>query len=248
MKITVITVAYNSDNTIKDTIESVLAQTYRDIEYIIIDGDSKDNTMDIVRSYADKIAKIVSEPDLGIYDAMNKGIDIATGDVIGFLNSDDFFTSSDILETVARTFNENNIDALYGDVHFVRPVDLNKSIRYYSSALFNPNFFRFGFMPAHPSFYVKKKCYDIYGVYSLDYKIASDFDLLIRFLKKNHLKCKYVKKDFVTMRVGGISTKNVKSRVILNKENILACKRNGIYTNVIFVSFKYLIKFFEFKL
>lgn len=247
MKISIITATYNSALTIKDTIDSVLAQNYPDIEHIIVDGVSKDNTLDIVKSYGDKIAKIISEPDKGIYDAMNKGIQAATGDIVGILNSDDFFTSEDVIATVAKTFEKNNIDALYGDVHFVNPDNLKKSVRYYSSAIFRPALFRYGFMPAHPSFYMKKECYEKFGLYSLDYKIASDYDLLIRYLYKEKINYKYVKKDFVTMRTGGVSTENFQSRVTLNKEIVRACKKYGIYTNIFLLSLKYFYKIFELR-
>ena len=222
-------------------------QTYNNIEHIIIDGASKDNTLEIIKNVPSRIVKIVSEPDKGIYDAMNKGIKLATGDVIGILNSDDFFTSDNVIQSVVDTFHNNNIDALYGDVHFVDPDDLNKCVRYYSSAVFKPTLFRFGFMPAHPSFYMKRECYEKFGLFALDYKIASDYDLLIRYLYKEKIKYKYLKKDFVTMRTGGISTENFYSRVTLNKEIVKACRKYGIYTNMFMLSLKYLYKIFELR-
>lgn len=247
MKVSIITATYNSSAHIADCVKSVNDQTYHDIEHIIIDGASKDNTLDIVNGISNRVGKIMSEPDKGIYDAMNKGINAATGDVIGILNSDDFFTSDDVIQTVADSFKYNDIDALYGDVHFVSPDNLYKSVRYYSSSVFNPSLFRFGFMPAHPSFYMKKECYDKYGLYALDYKIASDYDLLIRYLYKEKIKYKYIKKDFVTMRTGGVSTENFNSRVTLNKEIVRACRKYGIYTNLLMLSLKYLYKIFELK-
>ncbi len=246
-KVSIITAAYNSAQTIGDTIESVLKQTYQNIEHIIVDGASTDNTVEIVKNYGNKIAKIISEPDRGIYDAMNKGIQAATGDIIGILNSDDFFTSNDIVAEIVKTFEENNIDALYGDVHFVNPNDLKKCVRYYSSSIFRPTLFRYGFMPAHPSFYMTKSCYEKYGLYSTNYKIAADFDLLIRYLYKYRVSYKYVKKDFVTMRTGGASSQNINSRIVLNKEIITACKKYGIYTNMFLLSLKYIYKIFEFR-
>lgn len=247
MKITIITATYNSSAHIADCMKSVNDQTYHDIEHIIVDGASKDNTLDIVNGIPNRVGRIISEPDKGIYDAMNKGIQAATGDVIGILNSDDFFTSDDVIQTVVDSFKNNDIDALYGDVHFVSPDNLSKSVRYYSSSVFKPSLFRFGFMPAHPSFYMKKECYDKYGLYALDYKIASDYDLLIRYLYKEKIKYKYIKKDFVTMRTGGVSTENFNSRVTLNKEIVRACRKYGIYTNMFMLSLKYLYKIFELK-
>lgn len=247
MKVSIITTTFNSAKTVQNTIESVINQDYPNIEHIVVDGASKDNTIDIVNSYGSNISHLISEPDKGIYDAMNKGIKIATGDIIGILNSDDFFTSNDIISTIVDTFTQNDIDALYGDIHFVHPEDLNKPVRYYSSEIFRPSLFRFGFMPAHPSFYVKKKCYDQFGLYALDYKIASDYELLIRFLFKYKVKYQYIKKDFVTMRTGGISTENFKSRILLNKEIVKACNEYGIKTNLFLLSLKYFYKIFELR-
>ena len=223
MKVSIITATYNSAETVRDTIESVLLQNYKDIEYIIIDGGSKDNTLDIVYEYKNKITKVISEPDKGIYDAMNKGIRLATGDVVGILNSDDFYTSSDVITRIVSEFkNSKGIDAVYGDIHFVSSDDLSTCVRYYSSKIFHPNLMRFGFMPAHPSFYVKRECYLKYGAYSLDYKISADFDLLVRFICKHNISLKYISMDFVTMRQGGASTAGIKSKITLNKENIRA--------------------------
>lgn len=250
MTISIITITYNSDQTITDTLESVLKQTYPDIEYIIIDGGSKDKTLDIITQYKplfNNRLHWISEKDQGIYDAMNKGIRMATGDVVGILNSDDFFTSNDVLARIAEEFDKNETDAVYGDIHFVNPGNLQKCVRYYSSSIFRPALFRFGFMPAHPSFYVKRECYEKHGLYALNYKIAADYDLLIRFLYVNRIKYKYLKMDFVTMRTGGVSTTGVKSRLILNREIVKACRKYGIYTNLFFLTFKYFYKIFELR-
>lgn len=251
MKISIITATFNSGATIEDTIKSVLRQTYKDIEYWIIDGCSEDNTLDIVRYYKPKFngrMHVISEPDKGIYDAMNKGIGMATGDVIGILNSDDYYTADDALSTIANYFSRNDADAIYGDIHFVNDDNPEKCVRYYSSALFRPWLLRFGFMPAHPSFYVRSDVYRKYGTFSLDYKIASDYDIMVRLLHKHRIKAQYIKKDFVTMRTGGISTKNVRNRLLISREDVKACRRNGLYTNIFFISIKYLYKIFEFKI
>ncbi len=247
MKVSIITTTYNSAQTLKDTLESVNDQDYDNIEHIIVDGASTDNTLELVEKYGKRVKTIISEPDKGIYDAMNKGINAATGDIVGILNSDDFFTSNDVISTITETFRNNNIDALYADLHFVNPNNLDKCVRYYSSGIFRPSLFRFGFMPAHPTFYMKKSCYEKYGLYALDYKIASDYDLLIRYLYKERIKYKYIKKDFVTMRTGGVSTESFKSRVTLNKEIVKACKKYGIYTNLFLLSLKYAYKIFELR-
>ena len=188
MKVSIITCTYNSGKTVADTIRSVNAQTYPNIEHIIVDGLSKDNTLEVVKQYAGEKQIIKCEKDNGIYDAFNKGIRMATGDIIGVLNSDDFFTSDNIIEQVVNTFNKENIDAVYGDIHFVNPDNLNKCVRYYSSKNFRPCMMRMGFMFAHPSFYVKREYYENLGLYKTDYKIAADFELLLRFVVKNKIK------------------------------------------------------------
>lgn len=245
MKISIITVCYNSASTIKDTIDSVLQQTYREIEYIIVDGASTDSTLNIVRSYGDLISKIISEPDSGIYNAMNKGIKHATGDVVGIVNSDDFLNNSNIIQRVADEFISNDLDALYGDIQYVRPEKLNEVVRYYSSKSFSPNKFKYGFMPAHPSFYVKRHLFEKYGFYKENYIIAADFELLLRFMYGNNIRIKYIQMPFVTMRTGGISNKSLKSNYILNSEILRACRENNIKTNLVFIYSKYILKFFE---
>ena len=250
MKISLITATYNSAQTLKDTFESVLAQTYTDIDYCVIDGGSTDGTIEIIKDYCGRFGgrmRYLSEKDKGIYDAMNKGIKMAVGDVVGILNSDDYFTSNDILQTVAATFNDDSgLDALYGDIHFINDSNPDKTVRYYSSAMFRPFWLRFGFMPAHPSFYVKRSVYMQNGGYSLDYKIAADYDMMVRLFYKCRIKSKYLKQDFVTMRTGGMSTKNVRNRLLITKEDVKACRAYGMYTNQFMISLKYLYKIFEF--
>lgn len=251
MKISLVTATYNSASTVRDTFESVLSQSYQDVEYIVIDGNSKDDTLKIIKEYEslfDGRLHWVSEPDKGIYDAMNKGIAMATGDVVGILNSDDFFTSADVLQKVASAFEESgdSLDAVYGDIHFVNPGNLKKCVRYYSSAKFRPSLIRFGYMPAHPSFYVRKSVYDKAGLYSLDYKIAADFDMIARLFCKYKINARYLNIDFVTMRTGGASTMSIANRLLITKEDAKACRSNGIYSNFIMCSVKYLTKVFEF--
>lgn len=249
--ISIITATFNSAKTLKDTIQSVLRQTNKDFEYLIIDGGSTDETIDIVKSYESEFSgrlKWVSEKDQGIYDAMNKGIKMASGDVVGILNSDDYFTSDDILQTVADAFKCQEIDAIYGDIHFIRDGNPQKCIRYYSSRMFRPFWLRFGFMPAHPSFYCKREIFDKAGLYSLDYKIGADYEMMVRLFKRLKIKTLYVNKDFVTMRTGGASNTNVRSRLTLIEEDVKACRENGIYTNRFFIMLKFLYKIFEFRL
>ena len=248
--ISIITATYNSAETINDTIKSVLCQTNKDFEYIIVDGGSTDETIDIVKSYESEFfgrLKWVSEKDKGIYDAMNKGIKMASGDIIGILNSDDYYTSDDILQTIADAFKCQNVDAIYGDIHFIKDGVPDKCVRYYSSRLFSPFWLRFGFMPAHPSFYCKREVFDKSGLYRLDYKIGSDYEMMVRLFRKHKLSSRYVPKDFVTMRTGGASNSNLNSRLTLIKEDVRACRDNGIYTNELFICLKFLYKIFEFR-
>ena len=193
--ISIITATYNSAETINDTIKSVLCQTNKDFEYIIVDGGSTDETIDIVKSYESEFSgrlKWVSEKDKGIYDAMNKGIKMASGDIIGILNSDDYYTSDDILQTIADAFKCQNVDAIYGDIHFIKDGVPDKCVRYYSSRLFSPFWLRFGFMPAHPSFYCKREVFDKSGLYRLDYKIGSDYEMMVRLFRKHKISSRYV--------------------------------------------------------
>ena len=249
--ISIITATFNSAKTLKDTIQSVLRQTNKDFEYLIIDGGSTDETIDIVKSYESEFSgrlKWVSEKDQGIYDAMNKGIKMASGDVVGILNSDDYFTSDDILQTVDNAFKSHEIDAIYGDIHFIRDGNPQKCVRYYSSRMFRPFWLRFGFMPAHPSFYCKREVFERAGLYSLDYKIGADYEMMVRLFKRHKIKSLYVNKDFVTMRTGGASNTNVRSRLTLIEEDVKACRENGIYTNRFFIMLKFLYKIFEFRI
>lgn len=246
MKISLITITYNSAKTLTDTIQSVLNQTYTNIEYIIVDGASKDNTVSIIKKHEPLFEgriKWISEPDKGLYDAMSKGIRMATGDVVGILNSDDFFTSNDVLQKVAEGFeHESQLDAVYGDVHFVHPNNLNKCVRYYSSKIFKRKLMKLGFMPAHPSFYIRKECFDKYGLYKTDYKVAADFEFLLRVIYKAKIKTKYLPIDMVTMRTGGASTSGIESHKRIMKEHLRAFRENGIYTNELLLSLRYAYK------
>ena len=252
MKISIITVTFNSEKTLQDTLDSVLRQDYRNIEHIIIDGGSTDSTVDLIRAYASKTTshsvKWVSEKDRGIYDAMNKGIAMATGEVIGILNSDDYFTSNDVVSKLIKPFSDEEIDAVYGDIHFIHDKEREKITRYYSSKRFSPFWIRFGFMPAHPSLYVRKEIYDKVGLYKLDYKIGADFEMVVRMFHVHKIKAHYINMDFVTMRNGGASTSGVQSHKLLLQEDARACRENGLYSNQFLISLKYLYKVFEFRI
>ncbi|MEM9678884.1 MAG: glycosyltransferase family 2 protein [Bacteroidota bacterium] len=244
MKISIITVSYNSARFIEDAILSVHSQDHDDIEYIVVDGNSSDGTVDLIKKHADKISHWISEPDKGMYDAMNKGIKHATGDIVGILNSDDLYNSRDVISKVAATFTDT-VDAVFGDVFFVSPKNMDQPVRHFSAESWSPKKFVWGFMPPHPSFFVRRQHYHTYGFYKIDYQIASDYELLIRFLAVHKLKYKYLPFKMVKMRTGGASTKNLKSNYILNKEIIRGCRENGLKTNTTMVYSKYFKKIFE---
>ncbi len=249
MKISVVTVTFNSAKTVRDTIESVLKQEYKDYDYLVIDGGSKDNTVDIIREYEPKFEgrlRWISEKDNGMYDGINKGIRMATGDVVGIINSDDFYYRTDIFQIINDSFvNNPRVEAIYGDIRFVNPDNLEKTVRYYSSKNFRPWRFRFGFMPAHPTFFTYKKNFEKYGYYQYEYHIAADYELLIRHLYTNKVPAKYIPVDFMKMRTGGRSTDGIQANIRLNKEIVRGCKENGIWTNMPLLCLKYFVKVFE---
>ena len=242
MKISIITATFNSGQTVRDTIESVLRQTYTDFEYIIKDGGSKDDTLEIVKEYAPQFGdrlKVVSEPDKGIYDAMNIGLSMATGDVVGFLNSDDFYSDYMRLEEIAKAFKMNpKIDAITANTRDVTP-DLSKTVRYTRSAYYRRWMTHLGYVPSHPSFYVKRACYEKWGVFNTAYKIAADTELMARFFYLHQLVYKYVNMEIVTMRVGGTS---MQSRRTNTEEIYRALKNLGIYTNKLLLLLRYVLK------
>lgn len=247
MKISIITIVYNNVNSLQNTFDSIAEQTYNNIEYIVVDGGSKDGTVDLIQKNEHLITKWVSEPDKGLFDALNKGIKMCTGDVIGVLHSDDIYYDKNTISNIAHAFEESqHIDAVFSDIVFISKENPNKIIRRYSSKKWNPNKFVWGYMPAHTAFFVKKKCYDTLGLYKTDYKISADYELLIRFLKINNVKYKYLPTICTKMRVGGLSTQGFKSLTVLNKEIIRACKENGLYTNNFMLYSKYFTKIFEF--
>jgi glycosyltransferase involved in cell wall biosynthesis len=238
LKISIITVCYNSSKFIRSAIESVLCQTYSDIEYIIIDGGSSDGTLDIISEYKNSIAHVVSETDRGIYDAMNKGIVAATGDIVGILNSDDFYINRFVIEKIVKEFEDKKVDSVFADLVYVEPKNLNKTVRYYDGGNFNPSKFSYGWMPPHPTFFVKRKAYEKYGVFRTDLKIAADFDILIRFLYIHKISYSYIKEVLVKMRTGGAST-SFNSIWINNIETLRVCRDNGIKTNIFKILSKY---------
>lgn len=244
MKISIITVTYNSELYLEQTILSVINQTYKNYEFIIIDGGSTDNTISIIEKYKQYVTFWISENDKGIYDAMNKGITFASGDIIGFLNSDDIYYDNNILEIISSSFNDN-IESIFGDIVYVNNKDTNVLNRHYSSKNFKLKHFSYGHMPPHPSFYALKKVYDKIGFFKDDYKIAADFDYLVRVLLINKIKFKYMNIIFVRMRSGGISS-TYKNKIKLNSEIYRSCRENKIETNYLKIYSKYFYKVFSF--
>lgn len=232
MKVSIITVSFNSAKTIADTIESVLSQDFPDIEYIIVDGNSSDDTVKIIRQYEHRISKWISEQDEGMYDAMNKGIAMATGDVIGILNSDDIYMNNHVISELMALMQEKNAQVVFADLILVDQNDNSKVLRYYDSGQFHPDKFRFGWMPAHPTVFVRRELYQAVGPFSTTYQIAADYEMLIRMLAIQRASYAYLPKPVVRMRSGGASTAGISRNWILNTEIVRACKENGIYCNM----------------
>ena len=225
MKITIITISFNSEFTIKKTIQSVLSQN-NNCEYIIIDGNSSDKTLTIINRYGSYIAYYVSENDNGIYDAMNKGISLASGDVIGFLNSDDYYVGNNVLDTVEHIFKMNDCDSCYGDLVYI---DQNyRPVRYWKSGRYNHSKFYWGWMPPHPTFFVKKKIFDRYGVFDTEFGTAADYELMLRFLLKYRISCAYIPHVLVCMRTGGASNASISGRLLANRYDRNAWKKNAL--------------------
>ena len=240
MRVSLITVSYNSAKTIADTLKSVQSQTYKDIEYIVVDGNSSDGTIEIVKQFLDSskdamedsakgvVKKFLCERDKGIYDAMNKGLALATGDIIGVLNSDDFYCSNDVIEQVVGAFQENETDCLYGDLNYVDPIDTSKIVRKWRSGAYLRENFLKGWMPPHPTFFVRKTCYDKFGTFDTQFKSAADYELMLRFLFKESCSAQHLPKVMIHMRAGGVSNVSLKNRIRANREDRLAWKINGL--------------------
>ena len=228
MKISIITIALNAAETIEETVQSVLSQTYDDIEYIVIDGNSRDETMDILDRYRDRIDLIISEPDDGIYDAMNKGIKYSTGDVIGILNAEDTFTSRKVVEHAAKRLKEWNCDTLYGDLVYVKRENESKIVRKWISGKFQREAFLRGWMPPHPTFFVKREVYLKYGDFNTRLKISADYEFMLRVLFKENVSTVYLPETLVKMKAGGQSNISVKNRLRANLEDRLSWELNGL--------------------
>ena len=247
MKVSIITVVYNRASTIERAIRSVLNQSYNNIEYVIVDGGSIDGTMTVVDRYRNRISTVISEKDEGMYDALNKGIKAATGDIVGILHADDEFASENIVQLIVDKFQSNPVvDAVYGDVGFVNAGQEHKIIRYYSSAIFKTNLFQWGFMPAHPTFFCYRRFFEQFGYYRTDLEIAADFDLLLRFLRKHQLFTVYIPEMLVKMNMGGKSTNGISSTIKINKELKRILSEHKLPSSYIRLYSRYFIKVSEF--
>ncbi len=233
MTISIITAIYNARATIETAIKSVINQTYPHIEYIIVDGGSTDGTLDIIEKYRPFIHQFVSEPDKGIYDALNKGVKMATGDIVGFLHADDLFDHDDIIDSIAHSFATKNASAIYGDLEYVNNQFPDKVIRYWKSKEFTPSLLKLGWMPPHPTLFVRKSIYDAIGIFNDNYKISADYDFVLRLFSKKEYHFSYLPMVITRMRVGGASNKSIKNIIQKSKEDIRALKQNkagGIFT------------------
>lgn len=244
MKISIITVTYNRARLIQDCIEGVLKQEFKDYEYIIVDGASKDNTVEILKAYEPKFEgrmRWISEPDKGLYDAINKGIKMSKGEVVGIINSDDFFHRKDTFNIIAKAFEDNNTEAIYGDDRVVSEDDINKELRVTKADYFKRWMYRIGLMPGHQTFYARRELFEKYGYYKTSYKIAADFELMLRFMYVNQVHAKYVPETLMTFRIGGVSTQ-LSNKLLVNKETIRACRENGLFCCQPMIWLKYFFK------
>ena len=228
MKVSIITVSLNSCDTIEDSIQSVLNQKYENIEYIIVDGGSSDGTVEIIQKHQDKIAKWVSEYDKGIYHALNKGLKMSTGDIIGFLHADDVYAHNLVIDLIVSRMMNYDTESCYGDLLYVHKKDINKTIRYWKSCPYHEGLFKKGWMPPHPTFFVRRKIYDRYGYFNTEFKIAADYELMLRFLGKKMISTHYIPEILIRMRVGGISNRNFKNLVLKTSEDYKAWKVNNL--------------------
>jgi len=228
MKISIITACFNNADTIEDTLKSVTEQTFPDIEYIVIDGKSTDETLQIVSKYSAKIAKIVSEPDKGSYDALNKGIAQATGEIIGFLHADDVYANNDVMAKVSQKFENQPIHSLYGDLVYTAKDDITKVVRTWISGEFKFSDLKKGWMPPHPTFFVHRKIYEKYGNFDTSFRIAADYDIVLRFLASAKISTQYLPEVLIKMRTGGASNKSLKNIIRKSKEDLRALRKNGV--------------------
>jgi glycosyltransferase involved in cell wall biosynthesis len=250
MRISILTACLDQADLLPGVLTSLAAQTHLDREHVMIDGASRDGTVALIRDWEsrhpDARLRWISEPDQGMYDALNKGIRMATGEVVGLLHADDFFAAEDVLARVSAAFEDPSVDCVFGDVRFVREPDLARTVRHYRARHFRLWMLRFGFMPPHPSFFARRELFERLGDYRTDYRIAADYELLVRFLWRHRVRYQYLDMTMTRMRLGGMSTRSWRSNLILNQEIVRGCRANGLWTALPLLGFKYLFKVFEF--
>jgi glycosyltransferase involved in cell wall biosynthesis len=246
VKVTVVTACFNSARTIAATLQSVARQTHPDIEHIVVDGGSRDGTLDVLSRHGERVSKVLHGPDQGIYDALNKGVAASAGEIIGCLHSDDVYARDDVIETVVARMSQELLDAVYGDVAFIRGDDRERVVRRYSSRHFKPSRLAWGWMPAHPALFVSKRLFDRYGPFKTDYKIAGDFEFVARVFARPAFRYAYLPEVLVLMRTGGVSTPGWRSMLVINREFMRACRENGIGTNYFKLLSRYPAKMLEF--
>jgi len=246
MKISVVTVVLNGVDTLEQTILSVDSQSYDDVEHILVDGGSTDGTLEIINRHAGKLSRILIEADEGIYDAMNKGISMATGDVVGFLNADDLYENQDVLSKIGSVFKDQSIDACYAQIVYVRPGNLNKIIRYWDSKDYQAGLFEKGWMPAHPTFYVRRKIYKKFGCFNLGYPFHSDFELTARLMAVEKISTQYVPEVWVKMQMGGVTNRSISNIVRGNLESYQACKKLGLNMSPLYFLTKFMMRIPQF--
>lgn len=239
-KVSIITIVLNNKKFVRDAIKSVLSQTFKDVEYIIVDGGSTDGTIEIVESYGNKISKFISEPDNGIYEAMNKGIRLASGEIVGILNSDDFYVNDLVLETVVKALTEKDVDACYGDLVYVDRHRAKKVIRYWKSCRYTDGLFEKGWVPPHPTFFVKRWVYEKYGVFDLGFLTSADHEIMVRFMHKYKIKACYIPEVLVKMRMGGASNNNIFNIIKQNLVIVGTLRRNQIKVSPFFLPMKFI--------
>lgn len=248
MKFSLITATYNREDTIARSIESIKSQSYSKIQHIVIDGKSTDNSESIIRPLLNDSDIFISESDSGIYDALNKGLKLASGEIVGFLHSDDLYFDKFVIERVAKAFLDTSIDVVYGDAEFFESGNIDTIKRYYKSDKLSVKNLAWGKMPAHPAIFIKRSIYEKIGIFNTSFKIAGDYELLCRLALYPNLKSKYIPEVFVKMQLGGISTRGIKSTILLNKEIYRAIRRNNIYTNIFMLLSKYPFKIMQYFL
>lgn len=246
MKVSLITITYNSASTLEDTLQSVKNQTYADIEYIVVDGGSTDGTLDLVAKYGDTVDVLITGPDKGLYDALNKGIQKATGDIIGIIHSDDFYTTPDVIAKVVGLFETRHCEGVYADLYYVQKDDTSKVFRKWRSGKYHHGMFYNGWMPPHPTLFVKRSCYERFGLFNLELGSAADYEMCLRLIHKHNIRLAYLEEFIIKMRVGGKSNVTLSNRIQANRNDRKAWRVNGLKPRIYTLYMKPLRKLSQF--